>query len=678
MTILTPIAVSSAPLLRAIQAGGDLSGKALAEAAGRKPNNITRDLGALEKAGLITREPGSSPALTQEATEVLAMLDGSQAEQSRGPGLPAAEISHHEIIPDPENPRRDFDSEGATAALQELANSIAFDGLLENLVLRPMPQKYAGLFDGPKYMIIAGERRWRAIGLAITAGQLPESWPVPHTLRDVDEVTARRLALVENLQRRDLKPLEEARALQQLVNLDGRTTADIAEDIGFTQRWAQQRLQLLQLSDSMQKRLDDGLLGVKDARVVLAIWDRLPTEKRELLEAGLLSPEAAKAWLDQQPVPLSDAAKLALCEFGLKAEREPHKIQWSNEAAVLIAAKTVRTEVPDSHTRVKVEVGDPALDELVKRMIFSPASVETQEGVETTRHYLQRRYYSDQALKEAFPSALDQAARNQALKVLRVQLHGLQVDAECEETGRYATAWLNVDPAIPAEIQDEIDAKRAAQAERAAHRQRENEVEANARTAALQVHLDRLNSLKDAEAAVSAAADKPAAAEALANEHGLPLPWWFNETSGEVVAANGQYVDSDILYPYQAAEKARRRLMVALANGSAGVTAPTEEPRAMDPDAMPREDFIAQVVADLIEESDEEGAPAALAAYLAEAVAPKALETMLAEEGWIYGEADTWDWTIDGARSLAGAIQRGEYASGDKSEIEIDDAGEVE
>src|SRR6185369_6664483 len=109
-------------------------------------------------------------------------------------------------------------------------------------------------------------------------------------------------ALIENLQRRDLKPLEEARAIKRLMDDEPELgTAEIAGEIGFTQRWVQQRLQLLELPEKLQDQVDAGGLSVEKARSVPALLERLPPIKQIEVREGRLSVDDAKDWIDRQP-----------------------------------------------------------------------------------------------------------------------------------------------------------------------------------------------------------------------------------------------------------------------------------------------------------------------------------------------------------------------------------------
>ena len=122
-------------------------------------------------------------------------------------------LALQKVEPNPDQPRRHFDEE----ALQELADSIRQHGIIQPLTVRKLPTGF--------YQIIAGERRWRAARMA----GLRE---VPVTVIEADDKTAMELALIENLQRADLDPIEEARGYQQLMQDYGMTQSGVAERVG--------------------------------------------------------------------------------------------------------------------------------------------------------------------------------------------------------------------------------------------------------------------------------------------------------------------------------------------------------------------------------------------------------------------------------------------------------------
>ena len=160
------------------------------------------------------------------------------------------------VEPNPRQPRRVFDEE----ELQSLADSIAEHGIVQPLAVRDEGNGY--------YMIIAGERRWRAARLA----GLQE---VPVVVLDADDRTVMELALVENLQRQDLNPMEEAEGYRVLMEEYGLTQEQTADRVGKSRSAVANALRLLALPDEVRELVENGALSAGHARAILS----LPSEK---------------------------------------------------------------------------------------------------------------------------------------------------------------------------------------------------------------------------------------------------------------------------------------------------------------------------------------------------------------------------------------------------------------
>lgn len=156
-----------------------------------------------------------------------------------------------EIVPNREQPRKQFDEE----ALSELADSIAQHGVLQPLLVRPMT-------DGT-YQLVAGERRWRASRMA----GLTE---VPVVIREMDEQEAAAIALIENLQREDLNPIEEARGFRSLMETYGMTQEETAKVVNKSRPAITNAIRLLSLPASVEEMVADGRLSAGHARAVLS------------------------------------------------------------------------------------------------------------------------------------------------------------------------------------------------------------------------------------------------------------------------------------------------------------------------------------------------------------------------------------------------------------------------
>lgn len=172
------------------------------------------------------------------------------------------------IAPNPRNPRRTF----AEDDLADLAQSIREHGIVQPVVVRPVSG--SGQFE-----IIAGERRWRAAQRAgLTA--------VPVIVREVNDRTALELAIIENVQRADLNPVEEATGYQQLIDEHGYTQADLGQVIGKSRSHVANTLRLLKLPPVIRDMLVDGVLSAGHARTLVTAEDPAWLAKR-IVEEGL-------------------------------------------------------------------------------------------------------------------------------------------------------------------------------------------------------------------------------------------------------------------------------------------------------------------------------------------------------------------------------------------------------
>ncbi len=159
-----------------------------------------------------------------------------------------------ELEPNRSQPRRDFNEQ----ALSELADSISQHGILQPLLVRPIP--------GGGYQIVAGERRWRAARMA----GLSE---VPAVVRELTDEQVTELALIENLQREDLNPLEEARGYQSLMNSYSMTQDDVAKTVGKSRPAVTNALRLLSLPKDLQELVSEGKISAGHARALLGFPD---------------------------------------------------------------------------------------------------------------------------------------------------------------------------------------------------------------------------------------------------------------------------------------------------------------------------------------------------------------------------------------------------------------------
>jgi ParB family transcriptional regulator, chromosome partitioning protein len=220
------------PVIRLSAAAGALGAGAAAK---RRPPALGRGLGALM-------------GETRREEPLVATSRGEDGPVTSG----LATLAVSDVEPHPEQPRRFF----AEEALDELAASIAQRGVIQPVIVRP-------LRDG-RYQLVAGERRWRAAQRA----QLHE---IPAIVRDLSEREVMALALIENLQREDLNPIEEARAYHRLAEAEGLTQAEIAKMVDKSRSHVANIQRLLALPEPVMDLVERGKLSMGHARALIGV-----------------------------------------------------------------------------------------------------------------------------------------------------------------------------------------------------------------------------------------------------------------------------------------------------------------------------------------------------------------------------------------------------------------------
>ncbi len=228
----------------------------------KKPIGLGRGLNSL--LGDIQQERAiPAPSQGDEATD-----DAAESES----GLRTVAVA--DCGPNPDQPRQHFDED----ALAELASSIKRRGLIQPIVVRP---------HGSAYQIIAGERRWRA-------AQKAQIHHIPALVRELDDEETLEVAIVENVQRRDLNAIEEARAYQRLASDYGHSQAQIGTLVGKSRSYVANIMRLTELPDSVQQLVIDGRLEMGHARALInapnaeALGARIAAEGLTVREAEKL------------------------------------------------------------------------------------------------------------------------------------------------------------------------------------------------------------------------------------------------------------------------------------------------------------------------------------------------------------------------------------------------------
>lgn len=181
--------------------------------------------------------------------------------------------------------------------LEDLANSIRAQGVVQPIVVRP-------LSDGRHYEIIAGERRWRA-------SQIAGLQAIPAVIRDVPDEAAMAMALIENIQREDLNPMEEAGALQRLIEEFSMTHQQVAEAVGRSRVAVTNLLRLLSLSDEVKRMVVNGDLEMGHARALLALEGGAQMEAARIVVAKGYSVRETESLVRRLLTPMETPADTA-------------------------------------------------------------------------------------------------------------------------------------------------------------------------------------------------------------------------------------------------------------------------------------------------------------------------------------------------------------------------------
>jgi ParB family chromosome partitioning protein len=222
------------------------------------------------------------------------------AESAIAPGERLAQLPLDLLQRGKYQPRVDMRPE----SLQELADSIKSQGIVQPIIVRPLAQRNPG--ESQRYEIIAGERRWRA-------AQLAGLGEIPAVVRDVPDEAAVAMALIENIQREDLNPLEEARALSRLIEEFGLTHQAAADAVGRSRAAVSNLLRLIELPDEVKEMLEQRRIEMGHARALLGIASRGQQIEVAMLVAkdGLSVRETERIVRKRQEAPAAAAAKAA-------------------------------------------------------------------------------------------------------------------------------------------------------------------------------------------------------------------------------------------------------------------------------------------------------------------------------------------------------------------------------
>jgi ParB family chromosome partitioning protein len=197
---------------------------------------------------------GLSALFAESSRDIAVAEDGAASQPQQGGGRNVQLIDISSISPHPDQPRRHFDE----GALQELAESIGARGVIQPIIVRP-----AG---NDRFQIVAGERRWRA-------AQRAQLHRIPAIVRDFDEAETLEIALVENIQREDLNPIEEAQAYKRLIGQFGHSQDALGRIVGKSRSHVANLMRLLDLPLVVQDLVMTGEIGMGHARALIGAPD---------------------------------------------------------------------------------------------------------------------------------------------------------------------------------------------------------------------------------------------------------------------------------------------------------------------------------------------------------------------------------------------------------------------
>ncbi|HAD84994.1 MAG TPA: hypothetical protein DCG71_09150 [Brevundimonas sp.] len=564
---LNLLAVQNAAVLRALRdrpEGGWESIQDLANHLGRDRSNLGKTLDKLQSEGLAAFNP-TTHGLTAQGLEQLAMIERAEGGEGGEPGSSADRIgdllflTHAQIFPDHQNARRDWDSDEAKDELDALRQDILQNGLLQNLVVRG-PDDMGGVIrvvnaageSVPLYTLVGGERRWRAIGEAISDGDWRPDTPIPCRLLETDDLGHRLAALAENLQRRNLNPIEKAKAFEGLVEA-GLSNKEIADRVSSTPEHVQQHLRFLQLDEADQQRMtlprdDPRRLTVRDARQKLA-------KKSETPSAIALSPTVRLALAEAQHAIYARGGSMwsstRVNEAALESEDLQHLIDIGalrHDGRAQYGKNAGWHEIGRAHTWPYPQF-DPPLD-----VVFSEAP-----------------------------------ARDQALRDEQTLAGLTPVETGEDEAPAYFTPWLADLGELSPEGQQIADAARLREETEAEERQRRDDERAQRARLWAEARARHIQLLEAAHAAP--VAGDPSEVAAIAADVERPFPWRMLPTA-QIVAANGASVKDRLTYGAPSdQELAINQMIVVAANTAAGYATPAVEDHTPEDEESDDADF---------------------------------------------------------------------------------------
>lgn len=286
--------------------------------------------------------PKKKPALGRGLGSLM-----GEAQSETGFNQPDTEMSIEDIVPNPNQPRTHFNE----SALEELSESIRENGVLQPLLVRKHDSKYE---------IIAGERRYQASKIAGLT-------KVPVIIRDVDDQKMLELALIENLQRSDLNPIEEAKGYQQLIKASGMTQEALSKAVSKSRSTITNSLRLLDLPEQVQQLMYEGKLTAGHARAILAV----PFEEARIKLAEKVVAEGLSVRATENLAPLFSVGETP------RAPRPVMPQSYKKAARVLRQLFNTNVKVRSTRGKNKIEIEFRDEDDL-QRILMSMVEADEE------------------------------------------------------------------------------------------------------------------------------------------------------------------------------------------------------------------------------------------------------------------------------------------------------------
>jgi len=285
----------------------------------------------------MARNTNKTRGLGRGLSALMSDVNSDEASQNT-PRRPDQIVPIEQVHPNPDQPRRTFGAE----ALAELTASVAEKGIIQPLIVRRSPQ------DTNTYEIVAGERRWRA-------AQNAKLHEIPVLIRDYDDTEVLEIAIIENIQRADLNPIDEGSGYKQLMDRFGHTQDKLSKALGKSRSHIANLMRLLNLPEEVQNYLVEGQLSAGHARALVG-HDHAVQLAREAIQRKL-SVRQIEQLAKKGPAIKRRAAP------GAPVSKDPDTVQLENELSATLHMK-VTIDHPAGADGGKLVIGYKSLDQL--------------------------------------------------------------------------------------------------------------------------------------------------------------------------------------------------------------------------------------------------------------------------------------------------------------------------